>query len=387
MSDSEIEEVYNNPTKVNIGKSNDTVKISKKKNEYAHSDNESLNQEDLGLDLLANPNQLKNGIVSEKVNKQILINSDDEDEDESLFNQNKSVSKKIEKPIPLPGLYDNEEDEYDDDHIDLDNYKEPERNFDEDAYEDEVKSQLTGNDRDEYEMSQADVTKEKRNLLFKLFRYKKKGVKLSENFTMNSSLESLRTELHSIKKEINLDQSVKVAKNMLISTVSIIELLNNKYDPFDVYLKGWSEEVNENVDDYDEVFEELYDKYEDTIEVSPEIKFLMMLGGSAVKYHIAHTVMKSFMPNNQADSFLRNNPDIKNQIGNMVSDRMQKQTGIPMGSQPPMGNRPMPKQNANIPPMRPQNPQSSINKPKNIDSLMKQLEQNTKKNRSLNINI
>ena len=167
---------------------------------------------------------------------------------------------------------------------------------------------------------------------------------------------------------------------MLISTVSIVVLLNNKYDPFDIYLKGWYEEVNENVDDYDEVFEELYDKYEDSIEVSPEIKLMMMLGGSAIKYHIAHTVMKSFMPNNQADAFLRTNPDLKNKIGDMVNNRMQQQAGINMNNGPrsSMGM-----------PMRPQAPQkpTSLNRPKNLDSLMSQLENNAKKNRSVNINL
>ena len=31
-----------------------------------------------------------------------------------------------------------------------------------------------------------------------------------------------------------------------------LEFLNNKFDPFDVKLDGWSEQINENIDDYDE---------------------------------------------------------------------------------------------------------------------------------------
>ena len=33
--------------------------------------------------------------------------------------------------------------------------------------------------------------------------------------------------------------------------------LNSKFDPFDIKLDGWSEAVNENLDDYDDVFGEL----------------------------------------------------------------------------------------------------------------------------------
>lgn len=372
MSDSEVEEVFTNNKKMSIGKSKSSVNIPKKRNKYIHSDNESLNEDELGLDFLANPNQIQKP-TKPVVNNDILIDSSEDEDD----NQHIQENNLPEQGLPIQDNYDEDEDA----HINLDQYKEPERDFEDASQTSGDKSVFMGNERSEYDMSQAEIVKEKRRLLFKLFRYKKKGINLSENFNMNSSLESLRTEFHTIKKEINLDQSVNVAKNMLISTVSIVELLNNKYDPFDVYLKGWSEEVNENIDDYDDVFEELYDKYEDSIEVSPEIKLMMMLGGSAVKYHIAHTVMKSFMPNNQADSFLRTNPDLKNKIGEMVNNRMQQQSGINMNN--------MPKRNMSMP-MRPQNKQQqnpSLNKPKNLNSLMSQLESNANKKKSLNIEL
>ena len=37
--------------------------------------------------------------------------------------------------------------------------------------------------------------------------------------------------------------------------------MNNKFDPFDVKLDGWSEVVSENLGEYDDIFEELYHKY------------------------------------------------------------------------------------------------------------------------------
>jgi len=155
-------------------------------------------------------------------------------------------------------------------------------------------------------------------LLFKLRRYQKKGYTLSREYSITNTLDDLQTEVDTIRREINLDSSVKVSKNILISVCSIVEFLNNKFDPFDVVLDGWSEEINEDVDnhEYDEIFEELYDKYHEQVAVGPEIKLLMMIGGSAVKFHLTHTVLKSVIPG--AETLLKQNPDLKNQIQNLI---------------------------------------------------------------------
>ena len=52
-----------------------------------------------------------------------------------------------------------------------------------------------------------------------------------------------------------LEGSVKAQRKMLIGLISGIEFLNNKFDPFDVKLDGWSGQVNDEINDYDDVFE------------------------------------------------------------------------------------------------------------------------------------
>ena len=56
---------------------------------------------------------------------------------------------------------------------------------------------------------------------------------------------------------------------MLIACTTGLEFMNKKYNPFEIQLDGWSENVMENVDDYDEVFEELYVKYRTKMHVAP----------------------------------------------------------------------------------------------------------------------
>ena len=171
----------------------------------------------------------------------------------------------------------------------------------------------------ENDMSIEDQIKEKRTLLFKLKRYEKKGYKLSRNYGLDSSLEDLRGEYESIRREANLEQGLQVSKNLLISSCSLIEYLNGKFDPMDIVLEGWSEEINDDVDEgnYDEVLEELYYKYYEKVSIGPEIKLITMLGGSAIKFHMAHTLLKTMVPD--AETLLKQNPNLKNDIANLVN--------------------------------------------------------------------
>lgn len=173
-------------------------------------------------------------------------------------------------------------------------------------------------DYDDSYRSPQEILKEKRKLLFKLRRYEKKGYTLSRQYTITNTLDDLQTEVDTIRREINLDSSVKVSKNILISVCSIVEFLNNKFDPFDVVLDGWSEEVNEDVEnhEYDEIFEELYDKYHEQVAVGPELKLLMMIGGSAVKFHLTHTILKSVIPG--AETLLKQNEGLRSEIEKIV---------------------------------------------------------------------
>ena len=43
-----------------------------------------------------------------------------------------------------------------------------------------------------------------------------------------------------------------------MACVTGLEFLNNKFDPFDVKLEGWAEQLNENIEEYDEIFGELH---------------------------------------------------------------------------------------------------------------------------------
>ena len=48
---------------------------------------------------------------------------------------------------------------------------------------------------------------------------------------------------------------------IVIMKNKVTNFLNDKYDPFNFKLSGWSEHMSVEVDSYDDVLEELYEKY------------------------------------------------------------------------------------------------------------------------------
>ena len=134
---------------------------------------------------------------------------------------------------------------------------------------------------------------EKADLLNKLARLQKKGFVVNSNLDMYSSVEDLRSEYARVSYNIEVDQSVRCSRRILVACVTGIEFLNKRYNPLDVHLDGWSETVMESVSDYDEVFEELYNKYRTNLDVSPEVKLIMMLGGSAAMFHLTKSMFKN----------------------------------------------------------------------------------------------
>ena len=78
---------------------------------------------------------------------------------------------------------------------------------------------------------------------------------------MESSLLEMQGEYETLVSEKERKNSVKFQGRMLMAAITGLEFLNNKFDPFDLHLDGWGEQVNENIDDYDEIFAELHEKY------------------------------------------------------------------------------------------------------------------------------
>ena len=165
---------------------------------------------------------------------------------------------------------------------------------------------------DKPKLSPEELLREKFKVLRKLEAIEHKGAKLTKKYSMDSSLEEMQGEYEMIIAEKEKSNSCKFQGRMLMAAVTGLEFLNNRFDPFDVKLDGWSEQINENIDDYDEIFSELHEKYKSKAKMAPELKLLFQLGGSAIMVHMTNTMFKSSMPG--MDDIMRQNPDLMNQF-------------------------------------------------------------------------
>ena len=170
------------------------------------------------------------------------------------------------------------------------------------------------------QLNKEEMLREKFKYLRKLEALEKKGVELSKKYNMESSLLEMQGEYETIMEEKTKQNSVKFQGNMLMAVINGIEFLNNRFDPFDIKLDGWSEQVNENITDYDDIFGELYEKYKSKASMAPELKLLFQLGGSAMMVHMTNTMFKSAMPG--MDDILRQNPDLMRQFQNAAVNSM-----------------------------------------------------------------
>jgi hypothetical protein len=170
------------------------------------------------------------------------------------------------------------------------------------------------------QMSKEELLREKFKFLRKLEALEKKGVELSKKYNMDSPLLEMQGEYETIMEEKAKQNSVKFQGNMLMACINGIEFLNNRFDPFDIKLDGWGEQINENVSDYDDVFGELYEKYKSKASMAPELKLLFQLGGSAMMVHMTNTMFKSAMPG--MDDIMRQNPDLMRQFQSAAVNSM-----------------------------------------------------------------
>ena len=195
-------------------------------------------------------------------------------------------------------------------------------------------------------LTKEEELKEKFFYLRKLEEIEKKGITLSKKYSMQSSLDEMKGEYEMIKSDKEKKASVKFQQKCLMACITGLEFLNNKFDPFDLKLDGWAESVNENVDEYDDVFGELHEKYSSKAKIAPELKLLFMLGGSAVMVHMTNTMFKSSMPG--MDDILKQNPELMQQFTQAAVNTMGENNpgfGNFMGSMmqdPPRGSPPGP---------------------------------------------
>jgi hypothetical protein len=145
-------------------------------------------------------------------------------------------------------------------------------------------------------MTDREKRRKKRAMLKHLDDWHEKGIiKNMSKLTMDSNYDEIEDEYEGALDDKRKRDSVKIQQNWLITMVNTIEYGNSMFDPFGISLDGWGESISEDVDSYNEIFEELHEKYKGG-KMSPELSLLLRLGFSASVIHFSNKALSTAAP-------------------------------------------------------------------------------------------
>ncbi len=178
---------------------------------------------------------------------------------------------------------------------------------------------------DDENLTQEELFLRKLDMLRKLSELAQAGVKLSQNYNMNSDYKIMKYE-YELHKGIRAKQNgINWMSSMTLNMIYGIEMLNEKYNPFDLKLKNWSEQMSADINNYYDVFGELYEKYNQPGKnMAPELKILLMVSGSALKFHLLNTTIGN-LPKLNTD--LEEDPVLAEQLRQKaIAQKLKEQT-------------------------------------------------------------
>ena len=131
-----------------------------------------------------------------------------------------------------------------------------------------------------------DESKEKQDLIFKLQRMKRRGVPISKHFTTDDSLRDIKEEFLLLKREKDLQGSIKFQSDMTVYLVRAVEYINEEFlSSFDVDLEGWGDSFEDNIGEYEDIFEELHEQHGHLFRTNPVFRLVGGIVLSGIVYH------------------------------------------------------------------------------------------------------
>lgn len=185
-----------------------------------------------------------------------------------------------------------------------------------------------GGDKASYNLSRMtdrEKNKKKRMMIKKLEEWYEKGtIKNISRFNNDSPYEDVEDEYETAVEDKKRKDSVKLQGWWFMTFVNTIEYGNSALgNPFDLNLDGWGEQVSENIDDYEEIFAELYEKYKGG-KMAPELSLLLRLGFSAAVVNITNKALSSATPG--FNDVIRQSPELMKKFTEATVSAMGQQS-------------------------------------------------------------
>lgn len=171
-------------------------------------------------------------------------------------------------------------------------------------------------------LTDREKNRKKRLMLSKLEEWYQKGhIKNSTQCNSDSSYEDIEDEYETAMEDKRRRDAVKMYGWWFTTFVNSVEYANASFDPFGLNLDGWGESVGEDLDSYDELFGELYERYKGG-KLMPEVSLLLRLGFSAAMTNFTNKALSSATPG--FNDVIRQSPELMRAFTNATASAMSQ---------------------------------------------------------------
>jgi hypothetical protein len=180
-------------------------------------------------------------------------------------------------------------------------------------------------------MNEREKRRKKRAMIKKLEEWYEKGlIKHTSHFTLDSEYDEIEDEYETALEDKRKKDSIKLQGWWFMTFINSLEYANSAFNPFDLNLDGWGEQVNEDIDSYEEIFGELYEKYKGG-KLAPEISLLLRIGFSGAVLNFSNKALSTAAP--AFNDVIKQSPELMKMFTNAtVSSMSQESPGFAMAS-------------------------------------------------------
>jgi hypothetical protein len=173
-------------------------------------------------------------------------------------------------------------------------------------------------------MSDRDRRRKKRAMIKKIEEWYEKGhTKQHSHFNMDSSYEEVEDEYETILEEKRKKDSIKLQGWWFMTFINSVEYANTVFNPFDLNLDGWGEQVSEDLESYEDIFSELHEKYKGG-KLAPELSLLLRIGFSACVVNFTNKALSSATPG--FNDVIKQSPELMKMFTNATVNSMSQQS-------------------------------------------------------------
>ncbi len=166
--------------------------------------------------------------------------------------------------------------------------------------------------------------RKKKLMIKRLEEWRQKGLVNSNTvFSNDTPYEEIEDEYETVLEDKKKSESKKLYSWWFMTAINTLEYANAAFNPFDINLDGWGEQVSDDIDSYDEIFGELYEKYKGG-KMSPEIALIMRLGFSAAVTGFTNKALASATPG--FNDVIRQSPELMKTFTNATVNAMAQQS-------------------------------------------------------------